>query len=184
MSQSLPSWKVISSRVIHTTPWIEVIEDTCEVGEKTIVYTYTKRVDEGPLIIAEETDGRIWLVQQYRHPIKKTIWQFPVEGKLEDESWENAAKRGLQEELHLQAETWGELGTFYPDPGSLQQQYKVYVATNLSSVEQSHLPVNEEVEDLIPQAFSWKEIRQLIQAGAICDNWTLSGLFLYQQYKQ
>jgi hypothetical protein len=88
---NLTPWQILTSKVIHATNWIKLIEDKCLVSGHEITYTFTKKLDEGPLIIAEEA-GEIWLVKQYRHPIKKIVWQFPLEGKSNSESWEAAKK--------------------------------------------------------------------------------------------
>jgi len=91
----LKKWLLISSKVIHKTSWIKVKADKCKVGKKVITYTYTKRIDEGPVIIPEAEKNTLYLVKQYRHPIKKIIWQFPAEGKYKHETWKKAAKRGI-----------------------------------------------------------------------------------------
>lgn len=186
MSQSLvTSWNVIQSKIIHKTPWIELIEDICLVGDKQLKYTYTRRTDEGPLIIAEEFDGSLWLVRQYRHPINKIIWQFPGEGKHPNETWKQAAIRGLQEELKLKANHLEELGLYYTDPGGLDQKYVAFLATGLTRINLAEEPhLNSEIEDLEIHKFTLPEIDQLIDRGDICDNWTLTALFLYQRFKR
>jgi len=176
-------WKVQNSKVALSTSWIQVVEDECLVDTQKLKYTYTRRVDEGPVIIAEENDGSLWLVQQYRHPIKKIIWQFPVEGKLKEESWDDAAKRGLAEELQLQAMEWKNLGEFYPDPGGLEQKYQIYIAMGLSkSVISKSQHLEDEIEELIVEKFTRVQIEEMISSGEICDNWTLSALFLYDRF--
>jgi ADP-ribose pyrophosphatase len=182
MDTTLQPWKVISSKSIHSTPWLSLIEDRCQINGRELVYTYVKRVDEGPLIVPETADGKLWMVRQYRHPIKKILWQFPVEGKLKAESWEAAAQRGLQEELQLSARTLKNLGQFYPDPGSLDQKYTVFLAQDLHQNQQYHQQSSDEVEDLEIASFSRKEIDQMIQSGEIADNWTLTALYVYDKY--
>ncbi len=180
----LHPWKTLSTRVVHATPWIEVIEDTCKVDRRQITYTYTRRVDEGPLIIAQTTDDKLWMVRQYRHPIQKIIWQFPVEGKLSGETWAAAAQRGLDEELKLRATQLVDLGSFYPDPGGLRQRYKVFIATGLTPTTTIAPHSVDEIEDLEIKSFSRREIESLVDTGDVCDNWTLSALFLYDRYRK
>lgn len=186
MSQNslIKSWEVKNTKIIHVTPWVEILEDTCVADGAQVTYTYTRRVDEGPLIIAEDTQG-LWMVKQYRHPIKKIIWQFPVEGKHQNESWEDAAQRGINEELGVIAQSLTELGVFYPDPGGLQQKFKMYLAQDLRpTITPKHADQDDEVEDLEIACFSREEIDRLIHQGEICDNWTLSALFIFDRYKQ
>jgi ADP-ribose pyrophosphatase len=185
MPSSLQPWQILSSTVIHQTPWIEVIAEECSANGQQFTYTFVHRRDEGPQIIALTAEKKIWLVQQYRHPIRQILWQLPAEGKLAGETWEDAAARGLQEELGLQAEKLLDLGRFFVDPGLLQQQTHFFLATELSSIgspiEKAHTS-EQEVEELRVEAFSLGQIDQMISDGQICDNWTLAGLFMVQRY--
>lgn len=177
---SLKPWKVLSSKIIHHTPWLDVKVDTCEVDGQQLEYTYTHRTSQGPTIIAESDDQKLWLVKQYRHPIKKTLWQFPVEGKPESETWEDAAHRGLAEELHLKANILINLGTIYPDPGGLEQITQYFLARDLTPIDgQFH---SELGENLLPEAFSLSELDRMIEMGEVCDAWTVTGVHLYHKY--
>ncbi|MBV9486653.1 MAG: NUDIX hydrolase, partial [Frankiaceae bacterium] len=58
-------------------------------------------------IIALDIGGRVLLLRQYRHPVKRFLWEPPA--GLLDEAGEDplaAAKRELYEEAHLQAARW------------------------------------------------------------------------------
>ncbi len=190
MPTNLTPWKTIGTKCIYKTPWIELVQDACEVDGQSTSYTYVRRVDSGPMIIAVADDGKLWMVRQYRHPIKKIIWQFPAEGTMPGESWEQTAARGLQEELHLSAQKLVDLGEFHPDPGGLDQAYHLFVATELSAPDQSsagqekyHTDAdNPEHEELERHLFSRAEIDIMITTGEICDNWTLAGLYLLDRY--
>lgn len=182
-STKLKPWKILNSLIVHQTPWIKIIQDHCLVEDQKIDYTYTKRTD-GALIIAETKDKKLWLVRQYRHPIKKIVWQFAAEGQEDNENLKQTAIRGLKEELSLTAKNWIQLGQdFYPDPGSLDQTYQMFLAKDLEPLNfnpQKH--PHDEVEDLEIKAFSRNEIEKMIKSGEICDNWTLAALFLYDRY--
>lgn len=179
---SIKSWKIITNKTVHQTPWIRVKEDHCQVDSQKLIYTFVQRTDEGPLIIAEENDGKLWMVRQYRHPIKKVIWQFPAEGKLEGETWESAAERGLNEEIGKSAGSLINLGLFYPDPGMLEQKSYFFLATDLADLKTS-INDHSEVEDLEVNTFTLKEIEAMVKTGEICDGWTLSGIYLYKKFK-
>src|SRR5258708_26165276 len=172
---SLSAWKVLSSKILHKTPWIQVVADLCEHDDKKFEYTYVRRIDEGPLIIPEDEDGGLWLVQQYRHPVRKIIWQFPGEGKKKNESWQKAAQRGLREEIGKEAKILFDLGEFVVDPGLLAQKSHFYLAQKLKDVSEvkKHKQHESEVEDLRPKKFRFDQIDKMIESGEICDNWTL-----------
>lgn len=183
MTSPLKPWNIISSRIIHQTPWMTMIEDVCDVDGTNTTYTYVRRTS-GSGIIPVTTDGKLWMVQQYRHPIKRTVWQFAAEGLEPGEDYFSVAKRGLREELGLEAAHWHELARIYPDPGTLDQELIWYIATDLRVAQDVHKvhTSESEVEDLRTQAFSLQQIEQLIQKGEICDNWTLAAIQLYQRY--
>jgi ADP-ribose pyrophosphatase len=190
MSSPLHPWTTLSSKSIHRTSWIEVVEDQCRTDAGVPqVYTYTRRLDEGPLLIPVDADGSVWLVQQYRHPIKKIVWEFPAEGKLPHESWEDSAQRGLVEELQMRATALVDLGTFYPDPGGLDQKAHYYLATGLMRIPPSQLPKHQqsgqnEIEDLRVQNCTPAEVDAMIESGEICDNWTLAALYVWERWKK
>lgn len=184
----LTKWKVLTAKTIHETSWIKIIEEKCQANSKTLTYTYTKRVDEGPLIIPEAKENLLYMVRQYRHPIRKIIWQFPAEGKFSNESWHQAARRGVEEEVGLIPGKLIDLGVLYPDPGGLQQKTRLFIARNLKTPafkkKKRTEKGQEEEEKLEVKKFTRKQIDKLIEKGEICDNWTLSALFLYDAYKQ
>jgi len=39
MSSSINSWKITDSKILHATPWIEIVEDTCDASGTTLKYT-------------------------------------------------------------------------------------------------------------------------------------------------
>jgi len=75
-------------------------------------------------------EGRIGLIQAYRHPISEEIWEIP-HGFVEDgETHEVSALRELQEETGLTCDL-GELhslGLITPDAGILAARVKLFVA--------------------------------------------------------
>jgi ADP-ribose pyrophosphatase len=181
---NLQPWQVISSKIIYETPWIQVIEDECLTDGKKLTYTRVKRRDEGPQIIAETEDKKLFMVQQYRHPIHKIVWQFPAEGKTPEESWEDAAQRGLREEVGVSAGRLTDMGVFHPDPGLLDQTAHIFLAQDLvhNPIEEKVHISHDEVEDLRIETFSLTEIDELIEKGEVCDGWTIGGLYLYKKF--
>lgn len=183
-TDELDKWQTLSSKTLHQTPWLSVIEDEYRVNDHQSTYTYIKRLNSCD-VIAETEDGKLYLVQQYRYPIKKAVWQFPAEGIEDHESWQKCAERCLQEEVGFEAEKWQELGEIYTDPGTLDQVTRWYLATDLSKTDiKSKIKTEQsEFEQLQVKAFSLAEIEQMISDGVIADNWTLAGIYLYQKYK-
>jgi ADP-ribose pyrophosphatase len=84
-------------------------------------------------ILAMDSDGRVLLIQQYRHPIRMRDWELPA-GLLDvpGEDPLAAAQRELAEEADLVATTWTPLLDFYSSPGGSNELIRVFLATGVS----------------------------------------------------
>ncbi|WP_088035686.1 NUDIX hydrolase [Evansella clarkii] len=82
-------------------------------------------------VIAVTDEGKLILVNQFRKPLEKTIAEIPA-GKLEkNEDPLVCAKRELEEETGVKAESWKALGSFYTSPGFADEKIYLYLAENL-----------------------------------------------------
>jgi ADP-ribose pyrophosphatase len=86
-------------------------------------------------VMAEDPDGRIYLVHQYRHPVRRELWEPPA-GLLDvaDEDPLAAAARELAEEADLIARTWYVLADLYTTPGGSSEAIRIYLARDLAPV--------------------------------------------------
>ncbi len=135
-------WQQIRSRVVFDHPRIRLVEDTVVLPSGR--QTEWLRFQEGPdfvLVICVGTDQRILLSRQYCHPIGRVVHEFP--GGLVDagESYTEAARRELMEEVGWYAHQLDEIGTFLPNVRRSSVRAWVYVATDL---EERHLPADSE----------------------------------------
>jgi 8-oxo-dGTP pyrophosphatase MutT (NUDIX family) len=85
-------------------------------------------------ILAMDGAGQVLLIQQYRHPIRMRDWELPA-GLLDiaGEPPLVAAKRELEEEVDLVAETWTELVDFFSSPGGSNELIRVFLAQGVSA---------------------------------------------------
>jgi 8-oxo-dGTP pyrophosphatase MutT (NUDIX family) len=84
-------------------------------------------------VVALDDDGRVVLLRQYRHPVRRYLWELPA--GLRDADGEpplETAKRELAEEVQLAAERWSLLTTTYSTPGFCDEMVLVYLAEGLS----------------------------------------------------
>lgn len=86
------------------------------------------------VVLAVDDDERALVLQQYRHPASTRFVELPA-GLLDQpgEDPELAARRELQEEALLLAETWTHLLATYPSPGLSSERIDIYLATGLSA---------------------------------------------------
>lgn len=116
-------------------------------------------------------DGRILLVEQYRHAVGKRLWETPA-GKLEvGETPLACAQRELREETGHDAETWEELCAFYTSPGFTNERMTLFLARDA-------FPVASTLDNKIAscRAFEQSELGSLARTGGIEDAKTILAL--------
>ena len=114
------------------------------------------------------------LIKQYRHAIRKFIWEIPAGTLDPNESPINCARRELIEEIGYSATDWHRLGTITPLPGCSDERIHIFLALDLK-------PAQQELDDdemINVHKMDLSEAMQMILAGEISDGKTISGLFL------
>jgi ADP-ribose diphosphatase len=87
----------------------------------------------GAVVIAAIDDAdHIYLVRQYRHPIRRDLLELPAGGLEFGEEPFDCAKRELREEVGLEAAEWTYLGAFFSSPGFANEKLHAFVARDLS----------------------------------------------------
>jgi 8-oxo-dGTP pyrophosphatase MutT (NUDIX family) len=87
-------------------------------------------------VVAIDDDDRVVLVRQYRHPIRRHLWELPA--GLRDADGEpplETARRELAEEAQLAADRWSLLTTSYSTPGFCDEMVLIYLAEGLHDVD-------------------------------------------------
>lgn len=124
------------------------------------------------VVLAVDDEERALVLHQYRHPASTRFVELPA-GLLDrpGEDPQVAARRELQEEALLLAETWTHLLSTYPSPGLSSERIDIYLATGLSAAadrgEGFHL--HHEEADMTT---SWVPVRELLDgflAGRLTD---------------
>jgi ADP-ribose pyrophosphatase len=85
-------------------------------------------------IVALDDDGRVLLVQQYRHPVRHRLWEPPA--GLLDVAGEDplvAAQRELYEEAHVTAGRWDVLLDAFTSPGMTTESVRIYLARGVAA---------------------------------------------------
>jgi 8-oxo-dGDP phosphatase len=87
-------------------------------------------------IVALDDDGNVVLVHQYRHPVRRRLWELPA-GLLDfgDEAPDVTAARELEEEAGLAAGRWHVLVDVIAAPGFSDESVRVFLATELTDVD-------------------------------------------------
>jgi 8-oxo-dGTP pyrophosphatase MutT (NUDIX family) len=166
----LSRWKTLSSRILFSNPWWTYKLDRFRLangheGEYHYVHT------EGASMVVPLTDeGRIILVNQYRHLCAKESLELPCGGVKPGRSYEETARIELEEETGFQAEQWEPVGEYNPYNGVTDEICKVYLARGLRMTSPKPDATEEfEIVSRFPH-----EVDELIERRVIWDGMTLA----------
>ena len=124
-------------------------------------------------MLAEDTDGGVYLVKQYRHAVDEEIYEIPAGIAEEGELPEEAAYRELQEEIGRKPGHMEKIAELYSSPGFTTEKITLFYATELSN---SKLPEDDD-EYIKVRKFSPDEFAQLAASGGIKDGKTLTAYY-------
>ena len=119
-------------------------------------------------------DTRIVLLKQYRHSLKKYIWEIPAGTLDPQEEIIDCAKRELIEETGYSAGQWHQLGEITPVPGYSDERIHIFLATELRPAKQNL----DEDEVIQVQEVEFLKALEMIGNGEIQDAKSIAGLFM------
>ena len=156
----------------------DVRRDEVDLGDGQ---TVQREVLEHPgavgILVLDEQD-RVLLLQQYRHPVSRLLWEPPA-GLLDVEGEHplDAAKRELHEEAGLRAADWRVLLDYYNSPGGSTEAFRCYLARDLSEVPADERHEGEDEERDMPRRWvPLDEAVGLVLAGELHNPTAVSGI--------
>jgi ADP-ribose pyrophosphatase len=126
---------VIGSEVVHHRLIWDVVRDTVDLGDDEPARREHVRHPGAVAVIALDEQDRVLLLRQYRHPVRRELWEPPA-GLLDvpGEDLRTAAARELAEEADLVARSWWVLAEYFTTPGGSDEALTVFLARGLSPV--------------------------------------------------
>lgn len=125
-------------------------------------------------IVPMLNEKKVLLINQYRHALRKFIWEIPAGTLDPKESAVTCAQRELIEETGYSAKKWQKLGEITPVPGYSNERICIFLATEMKPATQNL----DEDEILNVREVKFDEALNMIHRGEIQDGKTISGLFL------
>jgi ADP-ribose pyrophosphatase len=113
----------------------DVVRDSVDLGEAGVVRREFIQHPGAVGILALDEQGRVAVVDQYRHPVGMVLWEIPA-GLLDiaGEPPVTCAQRELAEEADLVAQEWHVLADFMNSPGGTSEAFRCFLARGLSDV--------------------------------------------------
>ena len=170
--------KVLSSTTIYEGPIFGIRRD--EVIEPSGVRT-SREVITHPgsvVVLPVLPDGKILLIQQYRHATRQSLWEL-VAGRMEPgETPKAAAARELIEETGFRAKRFREFLDVFPTPGFLEERMFILLAEGLTAGEAEP----EDDEKIVSRAYGRKQLEQMIRTGKLRDAKSIAGILFYFRF--
>lgn len=166
-------WQTLDSKKIYDNAWIAVTEHQVinpSGGKGIYGEIHFKNFAIG--IIAIDTDDQIFMVGQYRFPLKQYSWELPEGGGPLAENPLDSAKRELLEETGLMAKNWKEVLRMHLSNSVSDELGILYLAKDF----EQFAPQPEETEQLAIKKLPFEEVYQMVIKGEITDSLTVAGV--------
>lgn len=151
--------QMINSEEIFNGKVFDIHKDRVRLQDGSEAWREVVEHSGGVCIAAVDDSRNIFLVEQYRYPLKEVTLEVAA-GKLEKgEEPLAAAIRELSEETGFLSKCVKKIGTFYPSPGYSSEKLYFYLATELILGEKHpdegeflncvRIPLNEAVDKVL-----------------------------------
>lgn len=139
----------------------------------------TREILEHPgavAVAALDADDRLMMIHQYRHAVRRRLWELPA-GLLDvaGEDPLEAARRELAEEAGITAQDWSVLLDIVPSPGFSDESIRVFLARGVTEVGRPAGGDDEEA-DLTVKWVSLPVAVRMVLAGTIVNATTVSAV--------
>jgi 8-oxo-dGDP phosphatase len=155
-------WPVTGSVERFRGRVIAVRTDTVRMGDGAVADRDVVQHPGAVGVIAVDDQGRVLVLQQYRHPPGYLLWEPPA-GLLDvpgENPW-HTAQRELYEEGHCRAADWRVLVDLMTSPGMTDEAVRIYLAHDLTEVPAPERHVGEHEEADMP--IEWVPVEDLVR---------------------
>ena len=161
-AQSVQDWKILSTSEIFKTAFFRFRRDRCELPDGRVMPNYyVIEFPDWANIVPVTEDGKIVLVEQYRHAAGLVTLEIPGgstnPGKNEDPK--RAALRELMEETGFVPDDVRHIGTHRPNPAMQNNLMHTYIGLNCKKIAE---PQPDQFEDLRVVSYSIPEVIGMI----------------------
>ena len=162
----------LTTRLAYENRWLRVREDTVRRADGSEgLYGVVERREF--VVVVPWQDGCVTMVEQYRYPIRRRLWELPM-GTCEPgvQSLETAATE-LREETGLIAAQMTFISTVFQGAGYSDQVGHVFLATGLQPGPTAREPSEQ---GMVQRAMPLAELEAMIREGTLQDAISLAAL--------
>ena len=162
----------LTSRLAYQNPWLTVREDTVRRADGSDgLYGVVERPDF--VVLAAIAGDCIAMVEQYRYPVRRRVWELPMGGCEPGATPLQTAATELREETGLVANQLAFVASILMGPGFCNQIGHIFLATGLQAG-----PAQREATEqgMICRNMPIAELERMIASGELQDAATLAAL--------
>lgn len=178
LADELVARPVLQHETVHSGMVWDVVREQVDLGDAGVVTREFVAHTGAVGCVALDEQGRVLLLQQYRHPTGILDWELPA-GLLDvaGEPPREAAARELYEEADLRAETWHVLADWQNSPGGSSENWRCFLARDLTSVDAAERFEREHEEaDIVARWVPLQEAVDAVLAGRLHNACTVAGV--------
>ena len=174
---------LVESAVVHDGRVVHLSVDTVRfpggsVGKLELVRHRGAAAVLPVLGQAADADPEILLLRQYRYAAGGVIWEVPAGIVEPGESWEECARRELEEEAGLRAGKLVKLTTIHTTPGFTTEEIHLYAAFDL----RQGVARTDEDEFLHAERIPLSRALELARSGEMSDAKSLVTLLHFDRF--
>lgn len=148
-------------------PMFRVVTDQVEMpGTVVVARDYLRHIG-AVAVVPIDGDGQVVLVRQYRHPVRRPMWELPA-GLVDvaGEALPEVAARELAEETDLVAARLDLLIDLHTSPGCSDEHIRIFLARDLAPAPHQHVREHEEATMTVAR-FGLDDAVAMVFAGEI-----------------
>ncbi len=166
-------WRILDSEEKYSNPWISLTEHQVLNPKGNPGIYGTVHFKNYAIGVVPYESGDIWLVGQYRFPLRAYSWEIPEGGGEKSETPETSALRELKEETGLVAHSLTPLFEMNLSNSVSDEWGIVYLATDLEQEEATP----EDTEDLMVRKVPLGEVYDMVERRIIKDSLTVATVY-------
>ncbi len=161
----MAGWETLKrEELLNCSPWFRVYQEAIRLEDGQTVIPDFYMIDSAPYVIifALTADGRVPLVEQYKHALKRRVLGLPAGSIEPGEEPLLSAKREFLEETGMEAPEWQSLGILITDGNRGSGICHAYLALQAVQVKK---PDPGDLQELTLHLYTVDRLRAGLQSG-------------------